>query len=296
MLTATPAPSKVHSTISSLKRNKAIGPNGFSEAFFHVAWNIIGPDIINATQHFFTLGRHLWASNTYMLTLIPKVKSPSNFTHFRPISLLCFTHKIIFKILASRLSTILPSIISHHQVAFPKNRSIHHHAMLVHKLFQKLNSRIKGSAACLKLDITKAFDQVNWDFLFESLLFFGFFDRWIHLIKECICTSIGSVLINKLSYGFFILGCGLHQGDPLSPYLFILAEEIPSLNLVKLQMNDRILLVSTNQFHVCLLLYANDIVIFSKAIPSSAKAIRSILQTYQLIVGQTFNLQKAICF
>lgn len=88
-----PAPSQVHAAISPLQRNRAPGPNGFSEAFFYAAWNAIGSAIINTAQHFF-LGRPLGASNTCMLTQIPS-KFPSNFFHFRPLNLLNSTYKII---------------------------------------------------------------------------------------------------------------------------------------------------------------------------------------------------------
>ena len=95
--------------------------------------------MIAAVSHFFSSRRLLRKSNAYFLSLIPKKQSPVSFSDYRPISLLNFTHKIISKILATRLLKIHPSIISHHQSAFVSGCSIHHHVALGHDLFQKLN-------------------------------------------------------------------------------------------------------------------------------------------------------------
>ena len=81
----------------------------------------------------------------------------------------------------------------------------------------------------MKLDISKAFHKLQWNFLFRGLCFFNFFSKWINLIRELVCSSRGSVLVNKSPCGFFSSSYGLRQGCLLSPYLFILAMEILSL-------------------------------------------------------------------
>ena len=235
-------------------------------------------------------------SNSYLLTLIPKIQSPETFSGFRPISLLNFTYKIISKILATRLSSILPSLVSRHQSAFVKGRTIHHHVALAHDLFQKLNSKISGGSVCLKLDITKVFDRLEWNFLFRALLFFNFSSGWINLIRELICTSKGSVLTNKSPCGFFASFCGLRQGDPLSPYLFILAEEILSLQIDGLKQLGKIVPISLVQSTPCHLLYADDILLFMKAYKRGLSIIKEILSKYQASSGQRFNLQKSKLF
>ena len=120
------------------------------------------------------------------------------------------------------MATVLPDLISPHQVAFIKGRKIQDHIALAHELTQSLQKGAKGKGICLKLDIPKAFDKLSWDFLFKALDFFRFSRAWSSLIHECVCSSKGSVLINREPTSYFAMGSGLRQEDPLSPYLFIL--------------------------------------------------------------------------
>eukprot|EP00268_Persea_americana_P052212 TRINITY_DN5839_c0_g1_i1.p1 TRINITY_DN5839_c0_g1~~TRINITY_DN5839_c0_g1_i1.p1 ORF type:complete len:231 (-),score=32.34 TRINITY_DN5839_c0_g1_i1:1344-2036(-) len=226
----------------------------------------------------------------------PKIQSPTSFADFRPISLLNFSYKIIAKIMASRLARVLNYLISPNQAAFVQDRSIHQHIASAHELFQKLNSKLRGGSLCMQLDISKAFDKISWPFLFKSLHFFGFSATWTKLIRECVCTTKGSVLINRSPFGFFESNCGLRQGDPLSPYLFILAEEILSLNIQNLVNNNLIFPLSKAPNTPCHLLYADDILLFLKGHKSSLLALKKVLEDYQSSSGQLINPGKSKLF
>lgn len=167
---------------------------------------------------------------------------------------------------------------------------------LAHDLLQKLDSKISGGSICLKIDITKAFDRLQWIFLFRALHFFNFSSGWINLMRELICTSKGSVLINRSPRGSFSSSSGLRQGDPLLPYLFILAEEILSTQIEGHRQSGKIVQISPVQSTSCHLIYADDILLFLKVDKRGLSWIKGILSKYQASSGQSFNLLKSQMF
>ncbi|KAL6193242.1 hypothetical protein ACLB2K_034326 [Fragaria x ananassa] len=154
--------------------------------------------------------------------------------------------------------------------------------------------KIRGGNVGIKVDIAKAFDTLNWEFLFQTLSQFGFSPDFMNYVSTILGSARLSVLINGSPKGYFACARGVRQGDPLSPLLFCLAEEALSRGLTTLFSSRRVKPISLPRgrslTHV---LYADDLFIFCRGDDASLTRLQSFLERYGQASGQLVNKEKS---
>lgn len=147
----------------------------------------------------------------------------------------------------------------------------------------------------IKGDMEKAYDRVEWSFLLAVLRQFSFSSHWIQCVHQCISTTSFSILLNGSPYGYFSPSRGLRQGDPLSPFLFVLVSELLSQLLLWEERNGNLngLKVKPSALSISHLFFANDLLLFAKATSQEVGVINSCLETYMLWSGQMLNRDKS---
>jgi hypothetical protein len=279
---------------------KAPGPDGMAPIFYQQYWHIVGKDINASILACLKDGSLLKKINHTHLCLIPKVQNLESVKDFRPISLCNVVYKIIAKVLANRLKKILPQIISESQSAFVPGRLISDNILIAFETLHHMQ-HMKGNQQgymALKLDMSKTYDRVEWAFLENIMLKMGFNISWVSMIMECVRTVSYSVLINGEPRGFFHPTRGLRQGDPISPYFFLLCAEGLNALLVKTAMSKSIQGISISRGGPKLthLFFADDSVLFCRASLQECHAIQEVLRIYERASGQQINQDKTTLF
>ncbi|OAY80413.1 Transposon TX1 uncharacterized 149 kDa protein [Ananas comosus] len=186
---------EVKRAVFSSAPEKAPGPDGLPMLFYQRFWNLLKDDIMSVFNCFYNGTANLDLINTMWLCLIPKKKESLFANDFRPISLVHSMAKLISKVLASRLQIFLHDLINPYQAAFIKGRHIFDNFNCAHILIHHLHTA-KARAALLKIDFERAFDRINWHFLFDLLQARGFTPRWISWIQALLQTASTAVILN----------------------------------------------------------------------------------------------------
>ena len=182
------------------------------------------------------------------------------------------------------------------QNAFVEGRQILDAALTAN---EAIDSPLKGDEAGVlcKLDLEKAYDHINWDFLLIVMQKMGFGEKWAGWIRWCISTASFLVLINGSPTGFFQSTRGLRQGDPISPYLFVLGMEALSCLINKAVRGGfltgcRLRGRGGSGIQVSHLLFADDTVVFCEDSQEQMAILSWLLMWFEAISGLSINLNK----
>ena len=211
--------------------------------------------VVRALNWGFRKGELSCTQREGIITCIPKGDKRRDFIkNWRPISLLNVVYKIGSAAIANQIKTVLPELINEDQTGFMSGRYIGDNLRLIYDMIAYLKeNNLPG--LLLNIDFEKAFDSVDWKFMFKVLKAFGFKQdicRWIETFYKNIKST---VIVNGQPSKWFPIRRGCRQGDPISPYLFILCVEILG---IMIRENKHIKSIFVNNVEHKLSQYADD--------------------------------------
>jgi exonuclease III len=276
--------------LKNMNNGKSPGSDGFSAEFFKVFWNKLGDFVVRSLNDGFLKGELSSTQKEGVIICIPKGdKDREYIKNWRPISLLNVVYKIASACIANRLKAVLPSIIHEDQSGFIKNRYLGDNIRLIYDLIDNLNAN-KQPGLLLCLDFEKAFDSVSWNFMFKVLEAFGFgpdFLKWIHTFYNRIKSS---VFLNGTLGSWFHVQRGCRQGDPISPYLFIICVEILGI-MIRENRNIKGILIKDVESKISQ--YADDTELMLEGDRGSFEEAVNVIQNFGKKSGLLLNTDKS---
>ena len=291
---------EVVSALKQLHSTKSPGSDGMLALFFQKYWSIVGINVSNMVLNVLNFGMTLFEINRTNIALMPKTNNPQRMTDFRPISLSNVVYKLISKTISKRLKAILPHIITKNQSAFTADRLITDKVLVAYEImhFLKKKRGWNDSFMAAKLDMSKAFDRVEWIFIEKVMRKMGFNEGWINLVMKCISSVSYLVIINDMTHGNIVPTRGLRQGDSLSLYLFLLCAEgfsalIHDATRTKQLNGTSIYRGAPKIIH---LFFANGSLLFCRANGDECNKLKEILGIYEFASGPKINTDKSFIF
>lgn len=244
--------------------------------------------------------RNFGGSERYKLSSYPEKIESNRMSDLRPIALCNMIMKVITKVLDNRMKTLLDSVISDTQSAFVPGRLMSDNIMVAFEVMHYLKGKktCKNGYMALNLDMSKAYDLIEWDFLKAIMLKMGFSQWWVHLVLQCVSTVSYRIVHGEHEIGPIKPSRGIHQGDPVSPYLFIIcAEGLYSL-LKRYEAKYWLhgVKIYRKPLTITHMLFADDSYFFCQADTNKASKVLEVLTTYEQASGQQLNKSKSSVF
>ena len=282
---------ELDAALCSMANGKTPGGDGLPKEFYVKFWDLVGPDLLGVFRCAFNLKQLGDSQRLGIITLLEKSGDQLDPKNKRPISLLNVDYKILAKALCIRLSQVLPDIVGQFQTCGVKGRSIHDNVRLLRDLVEYVEGK-NLDCLVISLDQQKAFDRVNWDFLFKVLDRLGFgpnFRHWIELLYTDISSA---VLINGVISDPFLVTRGVRQGCPLSPLLYVLFIEPFAQTVIGDSRVTGLTMPGANGLQCRVLQYADDTTCIVRDF-KSLRRLFGIIEAFERASGSRLNMAKS---
>jgi mannosylglycoprotein endo-beta-mannosidase len=275
--------------VKSMNRCSAPGPDGFGPSFYKTTWPTVRTDVMNLLHAFHSETVQLERLNRSYMVLIPKKPNATEVHAFRPICLQNCSIKTITKILTTRLQTQIKELVDLDQTGFIQGRSITENFVYAMELVQHCHKRRKPTLV-IKLDFAKAFDTLSWAALDTVMEARGFNQKWRRWMFTILQSSKSAVLVNGCPGPWIRCKRGLRQGDPISPYLFILVADVLQV-LIRNDPRIRHPIVDNAGYPV--LQYADDTLLLVRGELEDVQALKVLLDQFVAATGLQINYTKS---
>ena len=287
---------EIRRALFGMKPFKAPGPNGFQPLFYQKYWEVVSPSLIQLVRNVLEGVEFPEGLNDAFLVLIPKMDNPQAPNHFRPIGLCNSVYKIVTKVVVNRFKPLLPSLISPTQCSFVPRRQITDNIIIVQEMMHTMRRKQgKKGLMAVKIDFEKAYDRLRWSFIRDSLLQLRLPQQMVDLVMNCIRSAKLQILWNGEPLEAFTPSRGIRQGDPLSPYLYVICmERLTHLIEFEISMgNWRPVRASRGGPLLSNLAFADDLILFAEASVDQAQVIRECLDKFCAASGSKVSFDKS---
>ncbi|GMJ08752.1 hypothetical protein HRI_004544400 [Hibiscus trionum] len=290
---------EIREALFQMHPSKSPGVDGFHASFYQRNWDIVGKVVCNTIQCIFASGVVDPELNKTLLVLIPKVEVPETIAQFRPIGLCTVMYKILSKIVVNRLKPYLPGWVSENQTSFVPGRSIIDNVIVAQEIIHSMRSK-KGKAGwfAIKVDLEKAYDRLEWSFIDDTLVDIGILVHLRHLIMSCVSSVSTQIFWNGSPTTSFRPSRGIRQGDPLSPYLFILCMErlTQSIQREVDQGSWKAFRFKRKGSLISHLFFADDLILFAEASFHQFDVVSRVLREFCECSGHKVGISKTNIF
>ncbi len=221
---------EVENVIKNLKPGKSPGCDGLTTEFYKKFWHVIKEPFTEMLNETYEQGELPYTMRKAILALLYKKGDNLLLKNYRPISLTNYDYKILCFVLANRLQKVLKNIINEDQTGYIKNRYIGTNARLLCDYFEHCD-KFDVPGILLMLDFEKAFDSIEWNFMYKVLEKFNFGDNFIKWVKILYNQPVISIKNNGWLSSDIPLNRGIRQGCPLSALLFVLSVEVMATSI-----------------------------------------------------------------